>query len=84
MVKAKKEPPTYHDLHITTSKMKRVSIMNLPFRVRVTCCRVAGWTVDALPERGLIEERIAGEYDDDGLRLDVAGHIIVDTLAIEP
>jgi hypothetical protein len=70
----------YHDLHITTDKMVRTSIFNLPFDMQVYCTRVAGWQVWR-GERGK-EECIAGEYEGDGkgLRLDVAGHVILDTL----
>ena len=68
---------SYHDLHITTPAIERTSISNLPFVVHVFCTRVAGWEVwNMNPER-----LIAGEYHTGGLRLDVAGHVIVDTLA---
>jgi hypothetical protein len=68
---------SYHDLHITTAKIPRTSIMNLPFRVQVQCNRVAGWNVWAIRERHLPEELLGAEFDSP-LRLDVAGHVIVD------
>jgi hypothetical protein len=73
---------SYHDLHITTAKITRTSLMNLPFRVHVDCTRVAGWEVWALAqgdlgEGELPEELLGGEYGSP-LRLDVAGHVIVD------
>lgn len=75
--------PSYHDLHITTALTPRTSIFDLPFNVRVTCTRLGGWELwgktrgDHQPEL----ELIAGEYHDtNGLRLDVAGHVIVDSL----
>lgn len=76
-------PPTYHDLHITTERIERISIFNLPFRVQVHCTRVGGWEVWALKEEGLPEELLGGEYagPGKGLRLDVAGHVVVDSLA---
>jgi hypothetical protein len=69
--------PSYHDLHITTAAVARTSIFNLPFGLMVTCTRTAGW------ELWEHEKLIAGEYDDHGLRLDVAGHVVVDSLTRE-
>jgi hypothetical protein len=71
--------PSYHDLHITTVKMPRTSIFNLPFRVQVHCSRTGGWQVWALEEDGLPAMLIAGEYDENWLVLDVAGFVIVDS-----
>ena len=72
-------PPSYHDLHITTPKIDRTSIFNLPYRIRVDCCRVAGWQVWALADREFPEELLGGEYGPP-LRLDVAGHVICDSM----
>lgn len=36
-------PPSYHDLHITTAKIPRTSIFNLPYGLEVTCTRMRGW-----------------------------------------
>jgi hypothetical protein len=65
--------PSYHDLHITTDTLPRTSIFNLPYGYEVSCNRVGGWCV------WLNGAQVAGEYGD-GLRLDVAGHVIVDSL----
>lgn len=65
--------PSYHDLHITTANLPRTSIFDLPYDYEVSCTRVGGWTV------WLNGERVGGEYDE-GLRLDVAGHVICDSL----
>ena len=68
---------SYHDLHITTRLLPRTSIFNLPFDLKLTCTRVGGW------ELWLDEDRVAGEFvtsAKDGLRLDVAGHVIFDSL----
>lgn len=73
--------PTDHDLHITTARIPRTSIFNLPFRVEVSCTRVGGWQVSAHKENiiePLPDELLGG--DDIPLRLDVAGHVIFDTL----
>lgn len=77
---------SYHDLHITTSSVSRTAIFNLPFRVHVRCCRVAGWEVWAMGERDLQEELLGGEYGYDAetkegnwLVLDVAGYVICDS-----
>lgn len=67
--------PTYHDLHITTATIPRTSIFNMPYGYEVICNRVAGWELVDLHSHVL-----AGEYHDKGLRLDVGGHVIVDSL----
>lgn len=72
--------PTYHDLHITTSRIDRTSIFNLPYRVQVHCTRIAGWQVWAMAEDGNPETLLAGEFHSEGLVLDVDGHVIVDSL----
>jgi len=77
MPKPDRKVATYHDLHITTATVPRTSIFDLPYGVEVYCNRVGGWSV----VRG--DEQIAGEYDENGLRLDVAGHVIVDSLTAQ-
>lgn len=72
--------PSYHDLFITTAAISRKSIFNLPFSVRVTCTRVGGWEVWFDRGGGVEPTLIAGEYHGGGLILDVAGHVIVDSL----
>lgn len=67
--------PSYHDLHITTANIERTSIFDLPYGYEVSCNRVGGWCL------WLNGERVAGEYDE-GLRLDVAGVVIVDSLEV--
>jgi hypothetical protein len=67
--------PSYHDLHITTAEIPRTSIFNLPYGYEVSCNRVGGWCLWRVGH----EKVLAGEYDS-GLRLDVAGHVIVDSL----
>lgn len=74
--------PTYHDLHITTVDIDRRSIFDLPFQLAVNCSRVAGWELwDYRDSRN--PRLLAGEYagEGKGLRLDVAGHVIVDSLS---
>jgi len=71
--------PSYHDLHVTTAKIPRTSIFSLPFSYDVRCCRTAGWQLWQLHGAGN-EELLAGEYDNGGLRLDVGGAIICDSL----
>jgi hypothetical protein len=65
--------PSYHDLHITTAGLPRTSIFDLPYGYEVSCTRVSGWGV------WFNGEQVGGEYDV-GLRLDVAGHVICDSL----
>lgn len=69
-------PPSYHDLYITTETIPRTSIFNLPYDFVLTCCRVAGWTL----WHNTNDTLVAGEYDTKGLRLDVKGVVIVDSL----
>lgn len=67
--------PSYHDLHITTATIPRTSISNLGFGLEVSCNRVGGWCLwDAS------KVLLAGEYDTKGLRLDVNGVVICDSL----
>ena len=74
---------SYHDLHITTEDMERTSISNLPYGMTVSCTRVTGWQVWHEATRALGPQLLAGEYagSGKGLRLDVGGHIIIDTLS---
>ncbi len=78
--------PSYHDLHITTRRIRRTPISDLPFRVQVQCTRVGGWEVWAVAEEDLPEEILGGEYtcsadtgEGNWLVLDVAGHVICDS-----
>lgn len=71
--------PSYHDVHIQTKQIPRKSIFDLPFNVMLTCTRLGGWE---LWEAGKL---LAGEYDPPNaplgcLRVDVAGHVIVDSI----
>lgn len=82
--------PSYHDLHVTTAKIPRTSIFNLPYGLQVncsvTCSRVAGWELWRTATRPQDWELLAGEYahPDKWLVLDVNGHVIVDSRGREP
>lgn len=67
--------PSYHDLHITTRNFPRTALFNLPYDLMITCTRVGGW------ELWQNNKLIAGEFDDEGLLLDVGGDVIVDSLS---
>jgi hypothetical protein len=41
---------------------------------------MSGWSVWALKESDLPDEELGGEYGAKGLILDVAGHVIIDSL----
>lgn len=69
---------SYHDLHITTADLSRSSIFDLPYGLLVTCTRTGGWELWDRSEGK--EDLLAGEFGDKGLRLDVGGHVIVDSL----
>jgi hypothetical protein len=77
------ELPSYHDLHITTAELPRTSIFNLPFNLMVTCTRTGGWELWRMDGGEGKETLIANEYGANGLRLDVAGHVIVDSLTLK-
>lgn len=72
--------PSYHDLHITTDDIPRTSIFNLPFGLEVSCTRVAGWQLWNMWGGHANAKLLAGEYDSKGLRLDIDGRVIVDSL----
>ncbi|UTC28113.1 hypothetical protein GURKE_00820 [Brevundimonas phage vB_BpoS-Gurke] len=76
--------PSYHDLHVTTEDMERTSLFNLPYNVEVTCTRTGGWQVWHQRRDGA-RVVLAAEYggDGQGLRLDVAGIVIVDSMPFE-
>ena len=74
---------SYHDLHITTERIPRTAISDLPFGYEVACNRVGGWCLWLKDDAG-VEHLVAGEYDDDGMILDAAGHVIVDSLTPKP
>ncbi len=75
-----KTPPSYHDLHVTTADIPRKSVFDLPGNITVTCTRCGGW--ELWHRASIFDERelLAGEYDDRGLRLDVGGIVICDSL----
>lgn len=79
---SRSDKPSYHDLHITTATIPRTSIFNLPYGIEVSCNRVTGWQAWHRTESGS-DVVLAGEYEGEGkgLRLDVGGHVIVDSLA---
>lgn len=88
---SKADIPSYHDLHITTRKIPRTSIFNLPFGVSVECTRVGGWQVWRRNAQDKTEELLGGEYecgpdapDGDWLVLDIAGYVICDSRPEEP
>jgi hypothetical protein len=79
------EGPSYHDLHITTEKIERTSIFNLPYGFQLQCQRTTGWVLWDTGVRfspHLKEQEpgeVAGEYGDNWLVLDVDGHVILDS-----
>lgn len=78
------EPPSYHDLYVTTIDIPRTSIFNLGYGVEISCNRVGGWSV-WVDSHGPGECLLGGEYEGPGkgLRLDVGGHVIVDSLSTQ-
>jgi hypothetical protein len=80
--------PSSDDVHITTAAFPRTALTDLPDCFLLTCTRAEGWALFEChvvegPNIGTCEKRlIAGEYSGpgQGLRLDVGGIIIVDSL----
>jgi hypothetical protein len=70
-------PPNCGDLHVTTAKIPRTPIAQLP-GYHVTCARTHGWELWATTNQG--PNLVAGEFHRDGLCLDVNGVAIVDSL----
>lgn len=73
--------PSYHDLHVTTAKIARTSIFNLPYGLQVTCSRLSGWELWRTATRPSDWQLLAGEYADPArwLVLDVGGSVIMDS-----
>ena len=68
------DTPSYHDVYVTTKEIERKRLFDLPYSCELTCTRVGGWRLWQLGEL------LAGEYDREGLRVDVDGHVICDSL----
>lgn len=71
---------SYHDLYITTERIPRTSISDLPHSLMVLCTRAGGWELWERYDRH--ERPLAQEYCGEGgnwLVLDVAGAVIVDS-----
>lgn len=69
------EPNTYQHLFVTTREIPRVALFTLPFNYTVSCTRNGGWEL----YRDCVV--IAAEYHEtEGLKLDVKGFIICDSL----
>lgn len=67
---------SYHDVYVTTANIERTRLFDLPYEYEITCTRVGGWRL--WHGRTLV----AGEYDK-GLRVDVADHVICDSLTTQ-
>ena len=71
---------TYHDLHITTPDIPRTRISDLSFGYEILCSRAGGWQLWDMRLGYRNAVLVAGEYAEVPLRLDVAGHVIVDSM----
>lgn len=76
----KKRPGlSYHDVYLTTAKLPRTSIFNMPYGYILTCDRMAGWCLyfDTPCDNNLV----GAEYstDDKWLVIDVNGHVVLDS-----
>jgi len=67
----------YGDIYITTEKIKRISIANMPFLYQLICDRVGGWELWYKEPTGWKLQ--AGEYDKNWLRIDIDGYVILDS-----
>lgn len=73
---------SYHDLYVTTPTMERTQFSRLSFSYFVLCTRTAGWELwNTGPDGDLMKATlVAGEYHSIGLRLEVDGEPICDSL----
>jgi hypothetical protein len=71
--------PSYHDLYITTEKIKRTRLCDLPFNFMVTCTRVGGWELWDVFKGFNASICLGGECSDKWLVLDSNGTILVDS-----
>lgn len=79
--------PSYHALNLTTKTIPRTPLVQLQDRIDVTCGVGSGWEAwrivtnnDPKASKPTTAVRLGGEFTPDNwLRLDVAGHIIVDS-----
>lgn len=77
------KPPSYHDLYITTRDIPRTSLFDLPYGYSVHCSRTTGWELWKRTPGTMTQNVIAGEYQHRGLRLDVNGAVVCDSLTKE-
>lgn len=70
---------SYHDLYVTTESMERTAFSNMTFGHMVICTRVGGWEL-WFHHDDKREQLVAGGFDTNGLRLDVNGTVICDSL----
>lgn len=77
---------SYHDVHITTEKIPRASIFNLPYGLAVHCTRVSGWQLWDMSDGIHNAKLLAAEYEDlrKWLVIDVDGHVIIDSRKYDP
>jgi hypothetical protein len=72
--------PSYHNLYITTAEIPRTRVFDLPYGLEISCTRDAGWRLWDVGKGHDEATVIAGEFDSQGLRLDIEGYVIVDSL----
>lgn len=72
---------SYHHLHVTTARIPRARLFDLPYGLEVTCSRVSGWQLWRIPDIGRTEsELLGGEYDGpDKWLVVLAGYVILDS-----
>lgn len=84
---------SFRNVYITTPRIMRQRLTDLPYGVRIVCDRAAGWRVfagkDDRPREIVVSEHrelLAGEFDgpDRWLILDINGQTIVDSRKNSP
>ena len=71
------KPHSYHDLELETAEISKTPIFDLPYGLKVTCNRTSGW--ELWDNSGSTSRLIAGEFEDNWLRLTVGETVIVDS-----
>lgn len=81
----------YHDLYVTTDTLPRQRLFDMPYGFEVTCNRTTGWQLwfHATDESNMLQSaKIAEEFPRDGtptgLKLDVNGVVLCDSLTNKP
>lgn len=72
------------DVFVTTQQIPRTDVSRLPYGVVLTYTRVGDWSLGYTPVADQPFHTKAINLSKDGLRVDIDGHVIFDTIQEEP